>query len=1021
MQRVSEQRYADIKEFYDDFTLLVNTCIAGADRRGVLDALTKQVVVTGGGESKRLSKGTFQGFPHPLLEEMMAQASAARKKIPPGGTVHVTVDVGRYLARAYGLGLSAGARFCGVPSQEKAFYAQRKKREAELANSAGSKVSVAALKAQKKNKAKEKSAEPPKKKQKLQQPLGTPAPAPAPAPALALALAPASAPASAAAAAAPAVVPKVNRSLRATRRTSTTADDSAEDLHHRSSVSNHHLPVPDRRGLHRRICRREKVHCHHLQGHEIEMCDPDYTGFKYIGTLQGTKVACHCGCERTLPATHWLMHNGGRAKSRNPGYPWKFMRLVQTKTKMVDHFAVCDCHDDLCDTCRSWEAPGAPIVSCWRCRTSIHATEECAIRVVPHEDGLTAPMSPGGATADQDIQVGATPAPDAQAEGTLPNMSAAINANKQGGTGEDGYGGSSNLAVQRSASGGEEANANDIVSKTLLSRGDDYGASSNLAVRRSSSGSASGGGDCGNGGSGDVGVEANSHFASSSNSSSRSSRPRPQQQHLLLQSDHHLATRARGGVALGMSTASASSAAASSMEGAAMSAGAYGSGVLGEDLHPPSPSTVGEATLQAKANANGKENTLARLVPFSEPWLTEAGHRLRAGKLVAFPTETVYGLGANALSKEAVLRIFKAKQRPLTDPLIVHVPDTASALAVVDFEGEGGGGDKARRLMALLGEKLWPGPLTLILKAAAGVPDCITAGTGFVGVRCPAHPATRQLLSLAGVPVAAPSANRFGHVSPTQAVHVMKDLGESDILVLDGDKSGACGVGIESTVAKIDIANDRILILRMGGVTQDRLREALVDGGEDFSGMSVHAGSVAGGKAEVETRVATEGARAGGGALLKGNDEPAEAEGQAPALPGIALCVISGQLLRHYSPDLEVLRVVGATKDSTTGRLGCTGERANLLDMARTSVVVDYAGQLLGLKSAALAYSDLSVKGDPEEAAEGLFRALRWAEGQPEAERLLIAGLPRTSSGDLSAAVNDRIYRSASGKTISAE
>ncbi|CAM9543749.1 unnamed protein product, partial [Sphacelaria rigidula] len=100
---------------------------------------------------------------------------------------------------------------------------------------------------------------------------------------------------------------------------------------------------------------------------------------------------------------------------------------------------------------------------------------------------------------------------------------------------------------------------------------------------------------------------------------------------------------------------------------------------------------------------------LARIVPAEEPWLTEAGGRLREGKLVAFPTETVYGLGANALSESAVLKIFEAKQRPLTDPLIVHVPDTASALAFLDFDGEGGGGDKARRLLALLGEKLWPG------------------------------------------------------------------------------------------------------------------------------------------------------------------------------------------------------------------------------------------------------------------------------------------------------------------------
>ncbi|CAM9163862.1 unnamed protein product, partial [Hapterophycus canaliculatus] len=404
--------------------------------------------------------------------------------------------------------------------------------------------------------------------------------------------------------------------------------------------------------------------------------------------------------------------------------------------------------------------------------------------------------------------------------------------------------------------------------------------------------------------------------------------------------------------------------------------------------------------------------TLARVAPAEEPWLTEGGARLRAGELVAFPTETVYGLGANALSEEAVLKIFQAKKRPLTDPLIVHVPDTASALAVVDFEGEGGGGAKARRLLDLLGEKLWPGPLTLIVKAADVVPACVTAGTGFVGVRCPAHPITRQLLSLAGVPVAAPSANRFGHVSPTQAVHVLEDLGGSDILILDGDASGACGVGIESTVAKIDAASDRILILRMGGTTQERIREALKEGGEEFGGISVHAGSVAGGKAPVE--VAADQEEIGRGSSIV---EPAEDEGQAPGL-----AMSRRQLLRHYSPDLEVFRILGFTPGSTaSGRVVGSGEVADLLDMARTSVVVDFAGQLKGLHACALAYSDLSVEGSAGEAAEGLFRALRWAERQPSAHRLLIAGLPSTSSGDLAAAVNDRIYRAASGKTISAE
>ncbi|CAM9307161.1 unnamed protein product [Ectocarpus sp. 12 AP-2014] len=443
-----------------------------------------------------------------------------------------------------------------------------------------------------------------------------------------------------------------------------------------------------------------------------------------------------------------------------------------------------------------------------------------------------------------------------------------------------------------------------------------------------------------------------------------------------------------------------------------------------EDLEQSRDSTANAScedgvTPAAERATTAATAVLGRVVPAEEPWLTEAGARLRSGKLVAFPTETVYGLGANALSEDAVLKIFEAKQRPLTDPLIVHVPDTAGALAVVDFEVEGSGGQKARRLLDLLGEKLWPGPLTLIAKADKKLPPCITAGTGFVGVRCPAHPVTRQLLSIAGVPVAAPSANRFGHVSPTQAVHVMEDLGGSDILVLDGDTSGACGVGIESTVAKIDAANDRILILRMGGVTQDRIRDALKEGGEEFSGISVYAGSVAGGQTDAKGEEERE--REAQASL---EDEPAKDEGQAPGFVRLQCAIsdaITGQLLRHYSPDLEVFRVLGATPGSTSGRMVGGGEHADLASMARTSVVIDFAGQLKGLQASAVAYSDLSSEGSADEAAKGLFRALRWAERQPSAQRLLIAGLPSASNGDMAAAVNDRIYRSASGKTISVE
>eukprot|EP01084_Bolivina_argentea_P270223 459432_1 len=187
--------------------------------------------------------------------------------------------------------------------------------------------------------------------------------------------------------------------------------------------------------------------------------------------------------------------------------------------------------------------------------------------------------------------------------------------------------------------------------------------------------------------------------------------------------------------------------------------------------------------------------------------IREAGARLRNGGLVAFPTETVYGLGANALQETAVRSVFLAKKRPLTDPLIVHVLNLPSALEVMKFDKEGVEGLEFRKVVTRIGEAFWPGPLTVIGPAAECVPSVVTARTGWVGVRCPSHPTARKLLESAGVPVCAPSANRFGHVSPTTAKHVLHDLAFEDVVVIqdeatDDDDNLCCSIGIESTVVK---------------------------------------------------------------------------------------------------------------------------------------------------------------------------------------------------------------------------
>src|ERR1019366_6635068 len=161
---------------------------------------------------------------------------------------------------------------------------------------------------------------------------------------------------------------------------------------------------------------------------------------------------------------------------------------------------------------------------------------------------------------------------------------------------------------------------------------------------------------------------------------------------------------------------------------------------------------------------------------------------LRAGRLVAMPTETVYGLGANALDAAAVARIFAAKQRPAWDPVIVHI---ASETMLEELTTEIP--DTARKLIAAF----WPGPLTLLLPRTAKVPDAVTAGRPLVGVRMPAHPVAFELINQAGVPVAAPSANTFGHISPTTAAHVLQDLDGRIDVVLD---AGPTEHGVESTV-----------------------------------------------------------------------------------------------------------------------------------------------------------------------------------------------------------------------------
>ncbi len=190
-----------------------------------------------------------------------------------------------------------------------------------------------------------------------------------------------------------------------------------------------------------------------------------------------------------------------------------------------------------------------------------------------------------------------------------------------------------------------------------------------------------------------------------------------------------------------------------------------------------------------------------------------ASRAVQLGELVVFPTETVYGLGANALDKMAVAKVFEVKGRPLFNPLIVHVAEVNQVPPLVSA---------FPALAEKLAERFWPGPLTLVLPKSVCLPDIVCAGLATVAVRVPRHPIALEFLRLAGVPVAAPSANRFSEVSPTTLDHAQRSLGDRVAYYLDG---GPCEVGLESTI--VSFGSEKPLLLRSGGIPQEAIEEAL--------------------------------------------------------------------------------------------------------------------------------------------------------------------------------------------------
>jgi len=345
--------------------------------------------------------------------------------------------------------------------------------------------------------------------------------------------------------------------------------------------------------------------------------------------------------------------------------------------------------------------------------------------------------------------------------------------------------------------------------------------------------------------------------------------------------------------------------------------------------------------------------------------LQEAAAAIAEGGIVAFPTETVYGLGANARKGDAVRRIFEAKGRPADNPLIVHL---ASAEDLPELTA-GPVSDVEERLI----RAFWPGPLTLVVPVKPGaVSPLVTAGLDTVAVRVPAHDLARRLIALAGCPVAAPSANRSGRPSPTSAAHVLEDLDGRIDGVLDG---GPAGVGLESTVVRV--LGDEIHVLRPGGVTAEALQEA----------------------AGPSARVVTAGSR-----------EPAEEDDAAGSAQGAPRS--PGMKYAHYAPQGEMLLVVSEDPQRMIGevrRLAASarssGRRVGIIACA------EHADQYAGAADEVLVCGS---RREPESAARQLYAVLRECDRRNLAF-IVAEGFPETGIG---AALMNRLRKAAGGRVL---
>lgn len=386
--------------------------------------------------------------------------------------------------------------------------------------------------------------------------------------------------------------------------------------------------------------------------------------------------------------------------------------------------------------------------------------------------------------------------------------------------------------------------------------------------------------------------------------------------------------------------------------------------------------------------------------------LKRAGAVIRAGGLVAFPTETVYGLGGNALDADASRRIYAAKGRPSDNPLIVHISDFSQVYMLAETVPE-----TAKKLA----DAFWPGPLTMILPKSELVPETTTGGLFTVALRMPNHPAALGLIEQAGVPIAAPSANRSGRPSPTTAAHVYEDMNGKIPIILDG---GEVEIGVESTI--VDLTGEKPMVLRPGYISREMLQEVLGTGVELDPAIRIRPETVqAGGfatdaAAKPENRAASETCKSDSDATNKSPDGPAENEESDVKRTQNLRPRAPGMRYRHYAPKAPMILVQGPAtavtayiqkqieehKDEKIGVL-CSVQTAHAYPNACRVVVAGAFGDLAAV-------------------AHNLYADLRDFD-EEDIDRIYAEDLGISEDANLKEALENRMMKAAGGHIVTVE